>query len=145
MGGRSGCRTAGEPREGSGGKLKAALSWWLDNGEAYRAAKEAAGEDGATPEVLEPPEIMDGFGGWYEDFWSLSTERQIGFGVGPIPASAIDRHVSGWSYEDADMFEFCIREMDGVYLMKSNKAEDQQTPIASPRDAFRAATSERRG
>ncbi len=87
---------------------------------------------------------MDGFDGWYEDFWRLSTERQIGFGVGPIPAHAIDRHVAGWSYEDAEMFEFCMRRMDEAYLMKANKTEEPQ-PSGSARDAFRSATSGRRG
>ena len=95
------------------------------------------------PEALEPPEITDGFGGWYEDFWRLSTERQIGMGIGPIPASIIDRHVAGWGYEDAELFEFCIRRMDEVYLMKSNKTE-QADPSVSPRDAFRDATSTQR-
>lgn len=95
-------------------------------------------------EALDPPQILDGYGGWYEDFWRLSTERQIGMGLGPIPASAIDRHAEGWSYEDAEAFEFCIRRMDEVYLMKSNKTE-QPEPSASPRDAFREATASRRG
>lgn len=81
---------------------------------------------------------MDGYGGWYEDFWRLSTERQIGMGVGPIPASAIDRHVAGWSYEDAEVFEFCIRRMDEAYLMKSNNT-DHVPPEGSARDAFRSA------
>ena len=87
---------------------------------------------------------MDGFGGWYEDFWRLSTERQIGMAIGPIPASAIDRHLAVMSEDDAEVFEFCIRRMDEAYLMKSNNT-DQPEPPASPRDAFRAATSARRG
>lgn len=65
-------------------------------------------------------------------------------GVGPIPQSAIDRHTDGWDYEDADLFEFCIRELDGVYLMRANKAEDQTPTAASPMEAFRSATSHRR-
>ena len=65
-------------------------------------------------------------------------------GVGPIPASAIDRHVAGWCCDDAEMFEVCIREMDGAYLMKSNKTEEAQ-PTGSARDAFRDATAARRG
>lgn len=65
-------------------------------------------------------------------------------GIGPIPASAIDRHVAGWGYEDADIFEFCIRRMDEAYLMKSNKTDDTPDPAVSPRDAFRAATAGRR-
>lgn len=88
---------------------------------------------------------MDGYGGWYEDFWRLSSERQIGFGVGPIPASAIESHVAGWGYEDAEVFEFCIRQMDGVYLMKTNKADQDAPAHESPQDAFRSATSGRRG
>lgn len=95
-------------------------------------------------EALEPPEIMDGFEGWYDDFWSLSTERQIGFGIGPIPQSAIDRHVAGWSGEDVEMFEHCIREMDRAYMKHQNQSEE--APIAGdPRDAFRSATSGQRG
>lgn len=87
---------------------------------------------------------MDGYGGWYEAFWRLSTERQIGMGIGPIPASEIDRHVAGWDCEDAEVFEFCIRRMDEAYLMHQNKTE-QPDPSVSPRDAFRSATSTRRG
>jgi len=83
---------------------------------------------------------MDGYGGWYEDFWQLSTERQIGMGVGPIPASAISRHVAGWSDEDAEIFEFCMRRMDEVYLMKSNKSDETPAePALSAREAFRDA------
>lgn len=99
------------------------------------------------PAELEPPELLEGFGGWYADFWRLSSERQIGFGVGPIPASKIADHTEGWLMEDADMFEHCIREMDGVYLMKVNSSDQPSTeqPDVSPRDAFRAATANRRG
>lgn len=64
-------------------------------------------------------------------------------GLGPIPASMIDRHTAGWDEEDAEAFEFCIRKMDEVYLMSQNKT-DQPDPSVSPRDAFRAATSRQR-
>jgi hypothetical protein len=117
----------------------------LDHYDEWKAAKDKAdAEDGEVPESLEPPEILDGYGGWYSDFWRLSTERQQGMGLGPIPASKIDQHVAGWDYDDAEAFEFCIREMDGVYLMHQNKTE-QPDPSVSPRDAFRSATSTRRG
>lgn len=86
---------------------------------------------------------MDGFEFWFDDFWSLSTERQIGFGLGPIPQSMIDRHVDGWGYEDAEMFEHCIREMDRAYMKHQNKADEAPAPT-NPRDAFRSATSGRR-
>jgi hypothetical protein len=141
VGRRSGCRADRGDGEGRGGKLTDALRWSLDHFDEWRAASEA----GFVPEALEPPEIMDGFGGWYEDFWRLSTERQIGFGIGPIPASAIDRHVAGWSYEDAEMFEHCIRQLDGVYMRAQNGTESDAPAAANPMEAFRSATSGRRG
>lgn len=97
------------------------------------------------PEALEPPDIIEGYGDWYSGFWRLSTERQIGMGMGPIPASQIDRHVAGWDAEDAEAFEYCMRRMDEVYLMNQNKTEEPD-PAESLRDAFRSATStQRRG
>lgn len=95
-------------------------------------------------DALEPPELMDGFGGWLEDFGRLSTERQIGMAVGPIPASAIERHVAGWSYEDAEVFEFCIREMDGAYMTRQNSSDDAPPAAVDPMQAFRSATASRR-
>lgn len=123
------------------------MRWWLANGDDYRAALDAAGDDGAVPEALEPPDILEGLEGWWEDFWRLSTERQVGFGVGQIPQSRIDQHMMGWNYEDAEMFEHCIREMDRVYMTKVNNSDQPSTaqPDVSPRDAFRAATAGRRG
>lgn len=45
------------------------------------------------------------------------------------------------------MFQHCIFEMDRAYMMKVNSSEQPSTdqPSVSPRDAFRAATSDRRG
>jgi hypothetical protein len=132
--------------DGSGGKLTAALRWWLDNGEQWRAAKAREDADGVEiPDDLEPPEVIEGFDVWFSDFWTLSSERQIGFGYGPIPASAIERHVAGWEDDDAEMFRICIRRMDELYMTKANSS-DQPTPTdVSPRDAFRTATAGRRG
>ena len=96
------------------------------------------------PEDLQPPEVMDGFGDWIDAFWSLSTERQIGMGVGPIPDSAIDRHAAGWGWEDADMFRFCIRQMDRVYLARAT-SDDAPPAAGSAREAFRKATASQRG
>lgn len=105
----------------------------MDHYDEWKAAKDKADETGGeVPEALEPPDILDGYGGWYEDFWRLSTERQIGMGIGPIPASFIDRHVQGWLLEDAEMFEYCIRQMDEAYLMTSNKTESEPAIAPGP-------------
>lgn len=44
------------------------------------------------------------------------------------------------------MFEFCIRKLDGVYLMKTNasEGEDTTTLAESPMESFRNATNNRR-
>lgn len=115
----------------------------LTNGEAYQALKDAGA---SIPEGLEPPDILNGYGGWYEDFFGLSTERQIGMGVGPIPQSAIDRHTSGWRYDDADAFNACIRAMDRVYLEhSSNRDGASDDEHVSARDAFRGAFGDKKG
>ncbi|WP_305096482.1 phage tail assembly chaperone [Croceibacterium aestuarii] len=141
MGRGPGCRAYRGAGERRGGKLTDALRWSLDHADEWRAAKEA----GFVPESLEPPQILDGYGGWFEDFWRLSTERQIGMALGPIPASAIERHVAGWPYEDAEAFEHCIREMDGFYMKTQNKTGEAPPDAGSPMEAFRGATSGRRG
>lgn len=120
----------------------------MEFAEAHRAAIKANAEVPA----LEPPEFLPGLYGWYEDFFELSTERQIGMVVGPIPKSSIDRHVEGWVYHDADMFRECIRAMDSVYLSKQNgdktKQETNLSILASDnpaRDQFMAAFGNKKG
>lgn len=123
------------------------MRWAIVYGDAWRKAKDAGVDVDALPEdeFPHPPEIIDGFGGWYEDFWLLSTDRQIGMGIGPIPHQSILRHVQGWRYDDADMFTDCIRAMDAVYLeLASQKPEDRGKQAVNAREAFRTATGGRR-
>ena len=125
---------------GREGKLTGALRWALNHAAAWRITAESGKEYEPAP-----PELMDGFGGWYEDFFDLSTDRQIGMVAGPIPKSSIDRHVAGWPHEEADMFRAVIRAMDQVYLEHGN-GDGDKTPDdgISARDAFRQSTSGRR-
>lgn len=123
------------------------MRWAIIYSDAWREAKEAGVDVDALHEdqFPHPPEIIDGFGGWYEDFWQLSTERQIGMGVGPIPFSAIARHVQGWRYDDADMFAECIKAMDTAYLeLAAKKPEERGQKEVNARDAFKSATKGRR-
>lgn len=124
------------------------LRWSLENGAAYRTLRKAGSE---IPGGLEPPELLPGLGGWYDDFLELSTDRQIGMGIGPIPASSIARHTAGWPEDDADAFRTCIRAMDAVYLdHAAGKGRDRPSPDLAgsdnpARDAFRAAFRGRSG
>lgn len=59
-------------------------------------------------------------GDWFytQAFWELSTERQIGMGLGPIPASRIKAYAADYGLEPdvAEVFKVVVREMDSVYL-----------------------------
>jgi len=68
------------------------------------------------------PQLMPGLEEWYNDFFELSTERQIGMAAGPIPWSSIERWTLGWPWDDVDCFHTCIRAMDALYL-QGDKSE----------------------
>lgn len=85
-----------------------------------------------------PPEILPGLEPWFEAFWELGTDRQIGQVVGPIPAASIDRHTAGWPDAEAQAFRRCIRAMDQVFL-KSQRGSVSVPESEDPaRDAFRS-------
>ena len=114
------------------------MRWALVSADAYRAAQKA----GIETDQFDPPEILAGFAGWYEDFFELSTDRQFNMGAGPIPAASIDRYVFGWDSDDADMFRHCIRAMDSVYLAHVNKSKSSDgdgAVHATAKEAVRAA------
>lgn len=61
--------------------------------------------------------LLPGLDEWLDAFWRLSTERQIGMAVGPIPDSAITRWIADNNLKsEAKTFRRCIRAMDNVYL-----------------------------
>jgi hypothetical protein len=54
----------------------------------------------------------------------LSSERQIGMGVGPIPRSAIMAYAAEFDIvgDDRDVFYRMLRTMDGHYLSQVNSS-----------------------
>jgi hypothetical protein len=61
-------------------------------------------------------------------FWELSTDRAIGFGVGPIPFTAIDRLASrAGIIDDAfDDFLDLMRAMDDIFLAEADRKLKQK-------------------
>ena len=58
-------------------------------------------------------------------FWSLSSDRQAGFAIGPIPWSSIDRfadryHISG---DEFDRFCALVQAMDVAFRAYHKKAD----------------------
>lgn len=72
-----------------------------------------------------------GLGEWYEAFFELSTDRQIGMAMGPLPASSIDRYIAGagLDHDDADMFRACMRAMDDLFRQGDKSAPPRGTIV----------------
>lgn len=79
---------------------------------------------------LDQPVIPEGAEFFYNAFWDLSTERQIGMGLGPIPTSRIDERAreAGLDYDTALMFRQVIRAMDTAYLKEAQKLSNTKKP-----------------
>ena len=81
-----------------------------------------------------PVTVWAGYEDWFSAFTELSTERQVGMGVGPIPHSAIVAYAErmGWG-DDLDAFLACVREMDRTYLeWSAQDPKDRRTFAAEP-------------
>ena len=85
------------------------------------------------PERFIGPSLLPGYEGWFDAFYELSTDRQLGMAIGPIPAASIDRQNEG------PLFRRVIRAMDGVYLAHVRGVPDVPESDNPARDAFRAA------
>lgn len=77
----------------------------------------------------EPPALEPAWQFFWAAFWELSTERQIGMGLGPIPASALREYArhSGVFGDLLDSFTVVIRAVDAEYL-KLVAPKDQKQP-----------------
>lgn len=62
-------------------------------------------------------DLMPGAEEWLGAFMDLSTDRQFGMGVGPLPAASIDRWIdrAGLGDDEAASFRGCMRAMDRAY------------------------------
>jgi len=85
--------------------------------------READERGGDIPEHLYPPPCPVGYEPWVDAFWDASTERQYGMGIGPIPASAIDKAASDLGLDDieTEMLTQIMRRLDGVFLSDAGK------------------------
>lgn len=79
-----------------------------------KAAIEAGNQIPAS--VLDAPELRFDLILFWSAFWSLSTCRQVGMGVGPIMWTAIKEYAEYFQIDDLEEFYFLISQMDAVYL-----------------------------
>jgi hypothetical protein len=68
--------------------------------------------------IKNEPELMPGLDIFLQAFWDLSTCRQMGMGLGPIPWTATREYVTilGGSEEFQEDFHYLIRRIDSAYL-----------------------------
>lgn len=70
------------------------------------------------PKLRNPPELMEGLHYYMDAFNELSTCRQVGFGEGPIPWTAL----AEWGKlhcndpEELEILEHHVRALDRAYL-----------------------------
>lgn len=86
----------------------------LTHGDVHKARAIMQRRGLPIPDDMYPPAMLPGAGEWLAAFKELSNDRQIGMGLGPIPASSIDQ----WPVDEGerDSFRACIRAMDAEYL-----------------------------
>ncbi|MFZ1074804.1 MAG: hypothetical protein WAN50_00290 [Minisyncoccia bacterium] len=78
--------------------------------------------------IVNTPKVLDHLLFYYDAFWELDSERQIGMGVGPIPWSSIMLYASFCCLDEfqTEQLLYFIRAMDKVYLQyhsDKNKSE----------------------
>jgi len=76
-------------------------------------------EDGKTPAaLLRQPELSPDLEVVLTAFSRLSRDRAVGFALGPIPWSSIDRYAErhGIDGDAMDRLSFLLMRMDGAYL-----------------------------
>lgn len=75
--------------------------------------------------IKNAPELMPGLEVFLQAFWDLSTCRQIGMGLGPIPWTSVESYAT--LYFESDGFKqdlhFHIRQLDAAYLEWANKGK----------------------
>ncbi len=76
-------------------------------------------EDGKTPAaLLRQPELSPDLEAVLTAFSRLSRDRAVGFAMGPLPWSSIDRYAARHEIDgdELDRLSFLLMRMDGAYL-----------------------------
>jgi hypothetical protein len=87
----------------------------------------------APTEFYERPEIEPHLTWLWNAFWELTTERQIGMAIGPIPGSKIREYVReemGLDGVEYDHGRAVIRRMDDDYVAMLNRRPDESPELS---------------
>lgn len=81
------------------------------------AAAQEMGDE--IPEDFIAPDILEECAFAHGAFHELSSDRQSGFGIGPIPWSSINAYAQRYGISDTDEFDVfaaMIRVMDNIFV-----------------------------
>ena len=93
-------------------------------------AKQAVMAGNKIPEkILNAPQVNTGLELYFNAFFELESERQIGMSIGPIPWSSINEYskVYNLSTEQKECLFYFVRKLDRVYLRKVNNDNSSST------------------
>lgn len=84
--------------------------------------------------IEDEPACMRGDVFYIRAFWELSSERQFGHAIGPIPWSKIISYGERRNLDDAmmDVFEHVARELDEAYLKWQRDEQANRTEQTRP-------------
>ena len=77
---------------------------------------------------LDEPDLIPGVEWYFKAFWDLSTERQIGYTLGPIPASKVSEYGREHGLRDDTLvlFRDMMKELDRAYLKWVKDEQDKK-------------------
>jgi hypothetical protein len=127
LGRQHGGRFNGGEKRGRRGKLTARIEWELTFGpHAEKIANAAIEMNEPVPEDCVAPELDEECVFAHGAFHELSTDRQAGFGIGPIPWSSINAYSMRYGIIDSDEFDefvWMVRVMDNAYVAHHAKKD----------------------
>lgn len=109
------------------------MRWQVTRGGvAAKVADEAIKRGLPVPDSCLPPDLEPHLHEYVDHFWTLSTDRALGFGaIGPIPWRAIDSyaHRNGFGDDEVayDDFVVFVTAMDEEYLLVQREQAEAKT------------------
>jgi hypothetical protein len=78
---------------------------------------------------LKRPRLHPQFQFYWDAFWELSSDRQVGMAIGRIPFSSIDRYAQRYDLDQVDEFDLfreVMRSMDAEFRRLSSPEESKK-------------------
>ena len=81
--------------------------------------------------LLDEPKLLQGLNLYYNAFWELFPDRQLGMSVGPIPYSSIIMYCREWNLDGelSGIMLKLVRKMDGTFLEWQDKQSKKSSKI----------------